>query len=495
MPKSPAARFAGTRSLWQRAVKAAQIIFPGYGGQATAWSQPGWAWPDSMPGSGTDWQSLAGDPWKNEVVSICLGWIGDNYCQPDFEVVHKVGANWEPVEKHPLTDLMLHPNPSYSASALWQAVVTSEATSGNAYLLKARAEEGWGRPLELWYLPHWQVIPQWDTAGKQFISHYIYRLPGQPDQILQVEDVIHFRRGLSLYNQRSGEAPLGPLARDLAGDNEGSSYTAAILANAGVFNVAISADGPNVIIPDDEAEKLQKSYSAKYGGDNRGRAMVCTRARKIMPMQWSPEDMALDKISARFEARLCAALRIPPMVVGLNVGDAQRTYANMAEAQQWAWEDCIKPLQARHCEVLNMFLLPDLGDPEKQHCRYCYDNVSALQEDENDKVDRAVKLFTGGLITRAQGLGIIGLESTPEDEVFLVTKGAELLPVEHAGSSMLAQQAEQKQQMQEQAHEQLMAGGAPESQGDAAASGQGALPAGQNGNGRGVPAKRAQVTP
>jgi hypothetical protein len=179
----------------------------------------------------------------------------------------------------------------------------------------------------------------------------------------------------------------------------------------------------------------------------------------------------------RAEARLCAALRVPPMVVGLNVGDAQRTYANMGEARQMAYEDCLMPLQARHCETLDMFLLPDLGNPEKQHCQYNYEQVRALAEDEDAKSSRAVSQFAGGIITRAQALAMVGRESGSEDEVYFVPKGGDLIPKEHAGAAMLGQQAEQKQQMAEQGLQALQQG-TPESSGDAGAQ--------VNGNGRAV---------
>jgi hypothetical protein len=204
---------------------------------------------------------------------------------------------------------------------------------------------------------------------------------------------------------------------------------------------------------------------------------------KVEPFQWSPEELALDKLPMRAEARLCAALRVPAMVVGLNVGDTQRTYANMGEARQMAYEDCLMPLQARHCETLDMFLLPDLGDPEKEHCQYNYENVRALAEDEDAKSARAVSQFGGGIITRAQALAMVGRESGPEDDVYFVPHGGELLPKDHAGAQHLTQQAEQKQQAAEQGPSALQQGAPPESSGDAGVQ-QGVAPMQANGNGR-----------
>lgn len=489
MPRSlvtPTPRMA----LWPRvmaAIKQAQMAFQGWGGQipATGWAASPYGWPNVLPGTTTDWDSAAGDVWRNEVVSICLGWIGDNYTQPEFQVCEREGSVWEPVEEHPLTKLLNKPNPYYDASAMWQAVVTSEAVSGNGYLFKARADPGFGLPLELWYLPHWQVFPQWDVAGKEFLTHYIYRVPGQPDQRLKVEDVVHFRRGLSLYNYRSGEAPLGPMTREVCSDNEATGYTVAILGNSGVPNVAISASGPNVVIPPDEAEKLQASFSAKFGGDNRGRAMVCTRAMEVKPLGWSPEQMALDRLPMRAEYRLCAALRIPPLVVGL--GDTPSGFDNGGQqqaARQMAYEDCLMPMQARHAETLQRSLLADMGgDPETMLCRYWYENVRALAEDEDAKSARAIAQFQAGIITRRQALGMVGREGSDEDEVFFMASSGRFVPTERAGAKMLEEQIQQKQEMEQAALDGVQ--GAAESSGDAAAMQRGAPMNGRPGNGNG----------
>ena len=31
-----------------------------------------------------------------------------------------------------------------------------------------------GRVVELWYVPHWTIKPEWPQDGSVFISHYLY---------------------------------------------------------------------------------------------------------------------------------------------------------------------------------------------------------------------------------------------------------------------------------------------------------------------------------
>lgn len=60
-----------------------------------------------------------------------------------------------------------------------------------------------GQVVELWYLPHYMVEPQWPISGVPFISHYAYCVDGR-EYYIPREDIIHFRWGLDPNNPRRG---------------------------------------------------------------------------------------------------------------------------------------------------------------------------------------------------------------------------------------------------------------------------------------------------
>lgn len=439
------------------------------------------------PQDSTEYQALVGAPWHNSVVSICLGWVADNLPQARLRVTRNPDAE-EPVEvkKHPLTELIRRPNGYYSGKALWAATAISYCTAGDAYWIKARGADaagmpGRGMPVNLWYVPHWQILPQYDTDGSTFISSYLYRPGSGKEFTLKRSDLVHFRFGIDPENPRLGWSRLKAVLREMLSDNEIAGYTAAILRNLGMPGGILSPADPAAIIPDDERPKIEATYASKFTRENRGRVMVASRAMKLDSPAFSPEQLVIDKMGYRPEARICGALRIPPMVVGLNVGDAQRTYSNWGEARSSAWEECIIPIQADFAETLDSDLLPDLGDANGEDVSWDYGKVRALQDDEDKKSMRVTSQFAAGGITRAEYRTAIGQKPAPgdEDNLFFVPKGGELVHRDDAGAAAVQEAAKMKQEQQ-----QAALAGLQESQGDQGAA---ALPAaaGANGNGNG----------
>jgi HK97 family phage portal protein len=408
-----------------------------------------------------------------------LGWIGDNLPQARLRVTRNPDAD-EPseVKNHPLTKLIRRPNGYYSGKALWAATAISYCVSGDAYWIKARGTGGFGSPVELWYVPHWQILPQYESDGSSFISSYLYRPGSGKEYTLQRKDLVHFRFGIDPENPRLGWSRLKSVLREMLSDNEIATYTAAILRNLGMPGGIVSPGEPGAVLPPDEQDRLEATWASKFTKSNRGRVLVASRKLQVDFPAFSPEQLVIDKMGNRPEARVCGALRIPPMVVGLNVGDAQRTYSNWAEARSAAWEDCIIPMQSDFAETLDSDLLGDLGDSDREDVDWDYSKVRALAEDEDAKSKRAVSQFSAGGITRATFLTMVGQKPAPgnEDEVFFVPKGGSLVHRDDAGAAAVQQQAALRQQQQQAALDGLQ-----ESQGDAGAA---ALPA-SNGNGNG----------
>jgi len=75
----------------------------------------------------------------------------------------------------------------------------------------------------------------------------------------------------------------------------------------------------------------------------------------------TPEELALDRLRRIPESRICGALRLPAMLVGLSVGDEQRTFSNYAQARRAGYEDCLGPMHRRFARQLTRDLLKELG--------------------------------------------------------------------------------------------------------------------------------------
>lgn len=367
----------------------------------------------TQPGSARNWEKEAGDLWRNGVVGICLKFLADTFPEAPIQVERDKGdGTVETIPDHPLARLFLAPpldrvgGAILPPSALWAGVLLSLAVDGNAYLILRR--DRIGRPAALEYVPHWAIEPQW-TSAEQFISHYRYRYAGG-EMKLETADVIHFRDGLDPQNSRKGISPLKSLLREIVSDNEATGYTAAILGNMGIPGCIITP--PKDVLPKpDFIKRTKELWSAFTAGERRGDAIVFQDAFDVKAPGFSPEQLALDKIRRVPEARICAALRIPPMVVGLTTGDGQRTYSNMREAREMVEESTIIPLYARIAETLTLQLLPQLSMRPGE--RVCFDlsAVRVLQQDMNELYQRVTLAYQAGILTRGESRSLLGREA------------------------------------------------------------------------------------
>lgn len=399
-------------------LKAFRMAWSGTGGGG---AYGGLRWPGlslgTLPGARFDYESAAGDLLLNAPVAICLGWIADNVVEPELRVVRGWNDGTpEPIDGHALTSLLRHPNPFYDGDALWAATAVSYSAHGNAYWLKVR--NGAGLLKELWWVPHWQVEPRWPSDGSEFISHYVYRVNGTETRIRR-EDVVHFRFGIDPGNPRLGQSRLRAVLREIVTDNEASSFMAALLRNMGVPGVLITPVGDQVEIADEDAAEMKRQFKARYAGENAGEPLVPTVPVKVEQLSLSPEELVLDRVRNAPEARICGALRIPTLVVGLNVGDMTKTFANYGQARKAAYEDCLMPMARRFASTLNDQVLYEVGDPRSERCEWNFTRVAALREDLTDVFRRNNLGVGGGWMTVNEARARAGLEPDPKGDLYL----------------------------------------------------------------------------
>jgi HK97 family phage portal protein len=364
-----------------------------------------------LPGSRFDYVREAGDPRDNGAVAVCLGWIGDNFPEPRLMVERAAGEGPPvPVAGHALPRLVEDPNPYYDGDALLAATAMSYSAFGNAYWLKVRDRAG--RVRELWFLPHEQVRPAWPEDGSEFLSHYVYRVEGR-EFSLPRRDVVHFRFGFDPRNPRLGLSRLWPVLREVVTDNQASTLMAALLRNMGIPGLLVTPTSEDAELDDGQAETLKRLVAQMTTGENAGRAIVPGVRVKVERLGLTPEELVFEKIRQLPEARICAALRIPAMVVGLSVGEHQRTYANLAVARRSAYEDCLVPMQRRFAAALNRQLLPELGDASRERVSWDYSRVAALQDDRTELFQQNTLGVQGGWMSRNEARVRVGLPRRP----------------------------------------------------------------------------------
>lgn len=386
-----------------------------------------WAWLRRLlPGSRFDFYAAAGDLWLNSIVCACFNWQARVFSEAPLVVFRKDQGDdsqeeQEIIADHPLTKLVKRPNRFYSGSVLWFATLLSLMVDGNAFWFIERSDAG--KPIGLWWMPHWMIQPMFDSDGSTYLTTYRYVVNGQY-YVYAESDIVHFRHGLDPRNQRRGLSPLAAEIRHICTDNEAASYQAAIVRNMGVPGVIIkppvrrAPDEPQLTIAKVTRDLIKETWREKFATDKAGEPLVFDTPLEIAPTGFSPKELAIDGLRGLPEERICAAIGIPAVVVGMGSGLAKATAkASHENSERQAYYSNIIPTQRLVSEELDLQLLPDLGDPDKEFVGFDLRRVRFLQVDFAGLVNAVVEAFQGGVLKRNEARRRLG--EKPDDDMDL----------------------------------------------------------------------------
>jgi HK97 family phage portal protein len=336
------------------------------------------------------------------------------------------GIIWERVVDHPMETLIDRPNEAYDGDALWKATALSFTMAGNAYWRKVR--NVYGDVVQLWYVPHWMIRPQWDEAGTTFISHYeLSGFMGGP-YLLPPRDVVHFRFGLDPENVRLGYSPLQSVLREVMTDDEAARFSEKILENMGVPGLVISPQKDAGFRPGpDEIKRLQAYFDTAFNGDRRGAALVMGGPTDVAQFGFDPNKLMLPNLRDISEERVCSAIGIPAAVVGFGSGlQSTKVGATMRELVKLAWVQCVTPMQTAMARQVTAQLLPDfVAQTRRFRARFDTTEVSAFQEEAKAEAERVALLVREGILRVDRAQHILGLEVDPSRAVYLKDEAPE----------------------------------------------------------------------
>jgi HK97 family phage portal protein len=378
----------------------------------------------NLPNGQVDYVLEVGEGLTSSAVMAPVNWIARNFPEAPVIVADISGGQPERIANHTLEKLLARPNLHYSGVNLSMASMVSWSINGNAYWVKVRDERRAVK--ELWYVPHWMISPKQLPDSSEFLDYYEYSINGQRLR-LDPADVIHFKFGIDPSNMRLGMSPLASLLREIYTDNEAAAFTSSILRNLGIPGLVISPKTDTGAITDAISDELREKLEHRFSAERRGKPVVFTAPTDIYQFGFDPQQLDLAKLRRITEERITAVLGVPAIVAGLGAGLERSTFANYAEAREAAYESNIIPTQRLFASTLEVSLLPDFeASPERFAVSYDNSNVRVLQEDENRRAERWVRLYEGGVAKRAEARRAQGLEVNPGDEVYVKSPTAVL---------------------------------------------------------------------
>lgn len=361
--------------------------------------------------TGRDWNKEQRDAWANGVVASVLSTILDKVAQsgpigvrPDT----KSGfVEEESVTRAVLSALDLGP---IKADSFFDVVAFSLKVFGMAYLVRDEVT-GVVTPF---------MEPQVTREAINGVLRYKVRLHGGgiTDRYFDAENVYPIRYGMpDPRNPLVYISPLIACVREIVGENEVTNFMASVLFNMGMPGVIVS---PKEAVKEPAlgkawVQKVREAFS-NFTRDRRGEIYVTPDPLDIHAVSFAPNQMNLDALDRLFITKICSALGVDPMAVGLPSDN--RTYNNYAEARKALIEDTILPLWDVMLPPLEKALRDAGALIGVARGVYLTVNRKAYRELEDDrfKVSSDVQaVFKAGITTRGEARQSLGLKNDTSD--------------------------------------------------------------------------------
>lgn len=355
----------------------------------------------------------------------------------------------DPIDGHPITDLIYHPDNGYDYGSLWRATEAGYQIWGAGYWLKLRrAGPGneivtpGGIPLGL----QWLNPISMEIKSRPDGSYFFRQTVGARTKDYEPDDIIYFSN-FDPLNDLGALSPLGVALNEINAEINAAKYVAAFFANDARPAGMLTSDAQ---LQDSTIKRVMGWWQRLFGGvSNRWRTGIAGYGLKWQTITFPPEQLALQELRAEDRRAIAAVFGVPPALAG---AWEAANYATAREQKASFYEDTIVPQINYYAEVLNMCLLPMYPDLADTGARLEWDieGIEALQENVDAKNKRIVALFDANLITRDEARAELGLEPIDGDEELFsqdVTSGHSDNPVPPQLMGMQGPQAAQAAQM------------------------------------------------
>ena len=369
---------------------------------------------------------------RNAAFFACVSALAMSFPEPPLVVWDGEGDDAQRLASHPLRFLLRRPNPLMGEDELAIWTIVYMAIGGNAYWHKVRGKSG--KVIELWPYHDGQIAPT--PGGPTWISGYEYDDGTGRKTPIPVEDIVHFKWPAPDPRQPwMAQPPLAAAAREVDSDNEATRYLFAILKNDAIPRSVITTPAEVTLTPE-EKMALKADFARKYGGDNRGEVAVLDGGGKLERMSLNIQELAFEALHRIPEARIAAALRVPPIVAGLNVGLERSTYSNYGEAVRHFTLGTLVPLWRIIASEVEADLGSEFGGVATRHD---LGQVQSLQEDKNAQWTRVDAALRAGWITVNEARRHTGHKEMPGGDVLLLPSGVTPVPQERLAEVVATQ--------------------------------------------------------
>lgn len=365
---------------------------------------------------------------KVALIFRAVQYVADAAATAPLKAYVEVDGEQQPLDEHPVRDLFARPNGSMGEARFFSFVTMVAAVAGFCVIEKER--DRYGNVIALWPLrsdwirpiPRQQRAPDWE-----------YKIPGeQAPRILRADDVIPVTYADTPTGDYTGIGPLEILLRETSVVNSLTDFLKTFMDRGALPLYAIIPQDEGPAAAQWKKQETKDAFMAawrnRYGGiRNMAEPLPLVGVKDVKRIGLDFNELAYRDLNDLQDARIAQAFGIPPILLGAQVGLEQATYSNYEQARRSFYEDTMVPWWARLDDAFTRHLLNDRDFVSDISFQFDTSSVPALRDDETAAVDRAVKLFTAGIISRHPSQRIAGVDVHGPD-VFLQNFGQVEVP-------------------------------------------------------------------
>ena len=382
-------------------------------------------------------------PW----VYACVAAIGRAASSVPARLQRRLaGGEMETIDTADLSAVMATPNPLMSQRKFFRSIATSQQLYGETFIiLLKRAASGKMEPVqalsgngmnaiieppeEMWPVRGDLVDALIDPETKLPAAWRFQTAGGRVDypahSIVQVAEV-------NPTNPLRGVGPMAACYRTAAKDFVIDRYDEALLQNGGSPGGVLSVDGP---LTDADQRAIREAWNEAHGrAESHRKTAVLPQGTTYKEIGMSPQAMEHEKLRDWDRQTVLSIFGVPPVILGLETIN----YATAREQNRIFWDTTILPyLDFLRDELQYKLIRRIKGSDSELTLDFDISGVSALREDMDSKVDRALKIYEKGHRTFAESAELAGWDITEEDlkgtderyiPVNMALVGAETMP-------------------------------------------------------------------
>jgi phage portal protein BeeE len=303
-------------------------------------------------------------------------------------------------------DLLEHPWPNGTTGELLKTMEYDASLAGNFY---ARIVAPAGRqPAMIRRMDPSKVKIALTSTNSQpyndltaVLAGYVYYPDGYDHHDtaigLTVKEVVHWSPIPDPAAMYRGMSWLTPVIREIQSDGAATDSKQAFFDNAMTPNLAIKFP-PEVATPE-HFEKLRDAMQSSHGGTrNAFKTLYLAAGADVTVVGADLKTSGMRDVQGADETRICAAGRVPPVIVGLSEGLQAATYSNYGQARRQFADGWARPQWRSACSALAKAVQVPAGS------ELWYDDrgIAFLREDAKEAADTIVTHATA-VVTLVNG--------------------------------------------------------------------------------------------